>query len=347
MYTRELVRAWRGLDDDLVVFTSRPQEFPAARTILPFGEPSRGLPGHAWRLLWSQTALPLWVGRARAQALLNTVPEGPLWLSIPQVTVIHDVLPLFFPVELPRQQWYVRRLVPATLRAARVVVADSAQTREDVIHHYGLEPSRVVVVLPGVDHARFRPAPDRVTPPSHLRRYFLYVGNLHPHKNLPRLFAAFSMLRDDVDLVVAGYRDPRYWPDLAARVRALGIEPKVKFLDFVPDEALPALYAGALAVVLPSLYEGFGLPVVEAMACGTPVVASTTGGLREAAGGAALRVDPRDEEAIAGALRRVAGDVDLRRRLAADGLAHAAEFTWETTARGVRTAIESALGTAR
>lgn len=343
-YTRELIRAWRGLDDELVVFTSRPSAFSNARAILSFGEPSRGMPGHAWRLLWSQTALPVRVERSRSQVLLNTVPEGPLWVSIPQVTVVHDVLPLFFPTDLPRQQWYFRRFVSAVLRVTRVMVADSAQTREDVLHHYGFDPSRVLVVVPGVDHARFRPAPDTATPPFGLTRYFLYVGNLLPHKNLPRLLTAFSRVRGDATLVIAGYRDPRYWPDLAARAHALGIAEKVKSLDFVPTDALPALYAGALAVVIPSLYEGFGLPVVEAMACGAPVVASKTGGLREAAGDAAVLVDPHDEEAITEALQRLADDADLRRQLATLGLAHAAQFTWEMTARGVRMAIGQALG---
>lgn len=346
-YTRELARAWRVLDDELIVFTSRPRALPGARAMLPLGEPSRGLPAHVWRLLWSQMALPVRAARARAQVLLNTVPEGPLWFSIPQVTVVHDVLPLFFPAELPRQQWYFRRLVPAVLRRARVVVADSGQTRQDVLHHYGLDPELVTVVLPGVDHARFRPAAAGAAPPLGLNRYLLCVGNLLPHKNLPRLLAAFSRVQSDVQLVIAGYRDLRYWPDLIRRARALRIEQRVTFLDFVPDDTLPALYAGACGVIVPSLYEGFGLPVVEAMACGAPVVASTTAGLREAVGDAALLVDPQDEEAIVKALQRVIDDADLRRHLRARGLTHAARFTWEATACGVRAAIERALSTSR
>lgn len=342
-YTRGILRALHALDGDLLVFTSRPRALPSGRPILPLGEPSRGLAGHAWRLLWSQTSLPLRTRRAGAQVLLNTVPEGPVWPAIPQVTVVHDVLPLFFPADLPRQQWYFRHFVPAVLRASRVVVTDSAQTRRDVLDRYGLDPERVVVVVPGVDHERFRPVSTGAAPPFGLGRYLLYVGNLLPHKNLPLLLAAFSKVRGDVDLVIAGYRDPRYWPNLAHHARSYGIEQRVKFLDFVPGDALPALYAGALVVTVPSLYEGFGLPVVEAMACGAAVVASTTGGLQEAAGDAALLVDPRDERALAQALQRVVDDDGLRRALRGRGLAHAAQFTWQATARGMWAAIGQAL----
>jgi glycosyltransferase involved in cell wall biosynthesis len=341
-YTREVVRALHALEPDLVVFTSRPDALPASRPIHPLGEPSRGLTGHAVRLCWVQTALPILARHGGAQVLLNTVPEGPIALAPPQVTVAHDVTPLIFPDELPRQQWYFRRYVPASLRAASIVVADSSQTRADLIERYRLDPSRVVVVLPGVDHRRFRPRAG--TPLRERSRYVLYVGNLLPHKNLARLVAAFAHLRTDATLRIAGHRDPRYWPALDAQVRRLGLAERVRFLDFVPDAELPALYAGALSTVMPSMYEGFGLPVVEAMACGVPVVASTTGGLRESVGDAAVLVDPLDEEALASALQRVVDDSVLRASLRERGLAHAARFTWEATAGGLLAAVIRAAG---
>lgn len=341
-YTREVVRALHALDNDLVVFTSRPEVLPAFRAISPLGEPSRGLAGHAVRLLWTQTALPLQARRSGSVVLLNTVPEGPIRCSLPQVTVVHDLIPLIFAEEFPRQQWYFRRFVPAVLRASAVVVADSAQTRDDVIAQYGIDPARVAVVTPGVDAQRFRPRSEGARDTAGPGRYLLYVGNLHPHKNLTRLLRAFASVTGGASLVIAGHRDPRYSPALAAEAAALGLDGRVRFLGFVPEETLPQLYAGAAAVVVPSLYEGFGLPVLEAMASGVPVVASSAAGLREAVGTAALLVDPYDVPALAAAIQQALDDRDLRASLRARGLAHAAAFRWDDTARGILSHVAEA-----
>jgi glycosyltransferase involved in cell wall biosynthesis len=143
---------------------------------------------------------------------------------------------------------------------------------------------------------------------------------------------------------VAGYRDPRYWPELQERARALGVDGRVRFVDFVPSDVLPHLYSAAAAVVMPSLYEGFGLPVLEAMACGAPVIASSAGALPEAAGDAALMVDPQDEAALAEAIQRVLDDPDLARDLRAKGLARARQFSWAETARRVLEVVERVVG---
>jgi len=340
-YAENLVRALHGLHDNLIVYTSRPGDLPAARPIRPWGEPSRGLPGHLWRLVWTQTALPLRSRLDRAQVLVNTLPEGPVARVVPQVTVVHDILPLFFPADFPRQQWYFRAFVPAVLRASRAIIADSQQTADDVARHYRIPPERITVVPPGVDFTRFRPHldGDAVASRFGLQRYLLFVGNVRPHKNLQVLVEAVARLDAEVSLAVAGYRDPRYWPLIAARIERLGLRDRVRVLDYVPNGILPALYSAALAVVVPSLYEGFGLPVLEAMACGAPVIASTTGGLREAVGEAAIRVDPGDVDALAAELRRVIGDAGLRADLTRRGLDHARAFTWDRTARGVLSVV--------
>ncbi len=336
-YTRELVAALHAIHSDLIVYTSRPGELPAAAPIRPWGEPSRGLAGHLYRLAWTQTSLAVRARLHEVRILLNTVPEGPLLSPVPQVTVVHDILPLFFPGEFPRQQWYLRAFVPAVLRASAAVIADSAQTKADIEARYGLPADRILVVSPGVNHDRFRPRPEAAAEvaPLGLGTYLLFVGNLRPHKNLHRLLEAFARVSGGVTLVVAGYHDPRYWPSLARRVHDLHLAARVKFLDFVEGRLLPALYAASRAVVMPSLYEGFGLPVLEAMACGTPVVASRIGSVREAAGEAAWLVDPQDVGALAGAMQRIVDDEALRAELRARGLARARAFTWDATARGV------------
>ncbi|MFQ3661823.1 MAG: glycosyltransferase family 1 protein, partial [Chloroflexaceae bacterium] len=163
--------------------------------------------------------------------------------------------------------------------------------------------------------------------------YFLYIGTIQPRKNLTRLIEAFAHAGpDDALLVIAGRRGWLSEP-IVRRVAELGLTNRVRFPGYVPDADLPALLSGALAFVFPSLYEGFGMPVLEAMACGAPVLTSTTSALPEVAGDAALLVDPCDTDAIAAALRRLAADAPLRASLRARGLVRAADFTWERCAR--------------
>ncbi len=346
VYTLQLTRALREQHAELVVFTSEPDSFPCARAIGGSGRPSRGLAGHLSRLLWTQTGLRRLCRAVQARVLLNTVPEGPLSPPVPQVTVVHDILPLFFPREFPRHQWYVRVLVPAVLRHSARVVAISEQTARDLVTHYRFPHQRITVVPPGVDCIRFSPRRrfERLRPEHGWTRYVLFVGNLAPHKNLHRLLRAFARVRGDVALVLAGDRHPRHRQSLESLVDQLGIRDRVHFLGFVPDDDLPRLYAGAACVVIPSLYEGFGLPVLEAMACGAPVVASNAGALPEAAGDAAVLIDPYDEAGLAAAMQRVLDDTAFAGSLIERGLARARQFTWEKTARGVLEAIYSVCG---
>jgi glycosyltransferase involved in cell wall biosynthesis len=199
-------------------------------------------------------------------------------------------------------------------------------------------------------HPRFTPSQspvarlrDKYALPS--SPYILAVGTIQPRKNYSRLVAALGDLREgglDVALVIAGGKG---WLDtpIYESVRAAGLEAYVKFLGYVNDADLPALYSHAAAFAMPSLYEGFGLPILEAMACGTPVVTSRVSSLPEAAGEAALLVDPTDTGALADALRRVLSDSDLRHRLIERGLRHVAPFVWERTAEQLAAAFDYAL----
>jgi glycosyltransferase involved in cell wall biosynthesis len=293
------------------------------------------------RLLWS-----LWHARRDLRRRPVDVFHGVTGFELPArgpwalVTTVHDLVPLRLPgLVPPRHRWAVRCLLGGALRRANRIIAVSETTRGEILARYRLPPARVVVV-PEAAAAHFvPPAPAALAAVRARyglgRPYILFVGFLEPKKNLSVLLEAVARLHrrgawGPTDLVVAGA--PGWGPDPAARVRALGLDDAVRFVGPVSDTDLPALYGGALAFAFPSLWEGFGLPVLEAMAAGAPVVASDRGALPEVTAGAALLAEPAPEP-LAEALGRVLGDPALRERLRAAGLARAAAFSWERTAR--------------
>jgi glycosyltransferase involved in cell wall biosynthesis len=346
IYGLQLIDALDALGERLTVFISCPAAVtaPHARVVRVSARirPERGAPGHLARLVWTQTALRAHVRRTRPAALLNLMPEGLLASPLPQVTVIHDVLPLHYPAEYPRQQYYFRHYVPAVLAASRRVIVSSESTRRDIHRFYPRVPAeRLRVVAPGCDPARFAPGP----PVTATRPYALYVGNVMPHKNLGRLVDAFATVRGraDVCLVIRGWGRRHHVDDLRARIARLGITPHVDWTPYAAGAALPGLYRGARMLLLPSLYEGFGMTALEAMACGTPVITSAASSMPEVVGDAALLVDPADTTALAAAMTRLFTDEALAEDLRARALSRAKLFSWETTGRAVQAAIREAV----
>ena len=341
-YALSLVRSLDPLREGLVVYSSCPEMLSGLRAtvrqISPLTRPDRGVRGHVARLLWCQTALRARVGLERPGVLLSTLPEGVLRCRVPQVTVVHDLIPLAFPRDYPRQQFYFRRLVPAMLRESRAVIAVSEATRREVIAVYGLSPERVRAIPNGYDRAEFAPvgpATDDGGGP-----YVLYVGNLLPHKNLPRLIEAVARAarQSPVRLVIAGSGTLGRLAELRRLAEKAGS--RLELMPYVAQQALPALYRGARLVAMPSLAEGFGLPALEAMACGTPVVVGNTSAMPEVVGDAGLLVDPEDTGAISDAILRLLTQASLRKELIARGLARAAAFSWERTARQVLAVLD-------
>lgn len=293
---------------------------------------ARGLKGH----LWEQLVLP----RAlhRDELLWSPANSGPLAIRN-QVVTIYDASPLDHP------EWFhrgfarlFRLLLPRLVRRARRIITVSRFSRDRLLEVEGADPNRVVVILPGVDGERFRPPPPERVEAVRRRhslpeQYLLALGSRSPRKNVPVLTSAWQLLRrghPELGLVVAGGPTPT-----AAAMKRERSEEGIRILGRVPEADLPALYGGAAAFVYPSLYEGFGLPVLEAMACGTPVVASSRTGIPEAVGGAGVLFDPVDPEALASAIDELLRDVRHRRLLVARGLERARELTWERTARAV------------
>ena len=308
------------------------------------------------RLWWDQVSLPRALARDRAHAFLSPYYKAPLRAPCPVVITIHDLL--FLDEDAYRQRGRRRvfraAFVPfarAIAARAAAVVTDSEHSRDCIVRLLGVPPRKVRVVPIGLPagHRRVEDtAPlERVRARYGLRvPYLLYVGNFKPHKNLPRLLRAFAALPDDLrapyQLVLAGARDASS-PGVETEVRRLGIAAQVRLAGFVDDEDLPALYTGATALLLPSLSEGFGIPVIEAMACGTPVVCSNVAPLRDVAGDAAVLVDPHREPAIAAGLAALLADEGLRRRLAARGERRAQAFTAAASARTIAAVLREAV----
>jgi len=286
------------------------------------------------RRFWEQIA-PLLVGR---YDLLHFPYDSCVaWKRGRFMITVHDVKPLLFDSPRPRRNLngLVEQLVVGD-KWSKIdrVVTDSECSRRDIVEHLKIPKERVAVAYPGVDRERFVPAPaTRVDRGA--RPYVLCVAGSDPTKNVETLIDAFGRLplpmRDRHDLVLAG--DFRRRPELYERVRQAGIEKQTTFTGKVPDDHLIKLYQGATLFVFPSRYEGFGLPVLEAMACGCPVLSSNASSLPEVAGDAAILLDPMDVEGFTREMGRIISDSGLRRDLRERGLARASQFSWDRTAR--------------
>jgi len=287
--------------------------------------------------LWTHLGLSRAMIRDKPQALF--VPSHVIPLAHPRASVVtvHDLGYLREAASHPRRQrLMLDRTTRWNARVAARMIAVSSQTRDDLISQYGVDPARIEVIHHGVNHQRFRPQDDesieRVTLKHALRKpYLLFVSTVQPRKNVDRLIDAFERLgMPDLTLAVAG-KSGWMSEETERRIREQSASARVVRLGHVSDDDLPALYAGAGAFVLPSLFEGFGMGVVEAMACGTPVVTSNTGSTAEVAGQAAILVDPESVLSIAEGIRQ-ALEPDCASSLREAGLAHAASFSWARAA---------------
>ena len=290
------------------------------------------------RILWEQLTQPRVLRDIEADVAHGPVFVGPLVAPCPVVTTIHDLSFMRFPhLFPPARRLYLTLMTQLSARRAQRLIAVSQHTASESVALLGIPREKITVVYHGVD-AVFRPLPAAKVAAFRQRRglperMLLFVGTLEPRKNVIRLIEAFARIYEgESKLAVAGGKGWLY-DDLFAKVEELDLGDAVIFPGYVPNEELPLWYNAAAAFAYPSLYEGFGMPVTEAQACGTPVVTSTTSSLPEAAGEAALLVDPRDVEAMAAALKRVLSDEALRNRLKERGLTHARTFSWSRTAR--------------
>lgn len=298
-------------------------------------------------ILWHQTILPRLLKHHRVDVLhVPSYRRLPRSTPCAKVATIHDLAPFHVRGKYdPARMFYGRVVVRHLARRQDAIITVSQHTARDVERFFGIPTSQQSVILNGLDHGRFQPGPVEVARAEAATRwgleapFHLYVSRLeHPAKNHVRLIEAFERFKTATGskhLLALGGSDWHGAEVIRAAAARSPFAHDIRFLGFVEDAALPTLYRAAEAMVYPSLFEGFGLPPVEAMACGCPVISSTRGALAEVVAGAAHRVDPEDPDSIAAALTRVASDPAHRAELRAEGLRNASRFRWADNARQV------------
>ncbi len=344
-YTRNLLRHLARIDRDseYLLLCHQPdlgigaQLGPNFRTVL---EPS---PNYSVR---EQIHVPWVLHRERPDVFHAPHYVLPPAVGCRSLVTIHDCIHLMFPQYLPNRAAYVyaKASMWSAARRSRRILTVSEASKRDIIRLLNVPPEKIVVVHNAIDE-RFRVKPSeeaiaRVRERYQLdHRFVLYVGNIKPHKNLVRLIEAFDRLRkcgfDELTLLIIGDEISKL-PALRRAVHGHKLHKHVRFLGYLPDETLAVLYRLAAVFVFPSLSEGFGLPPIEAMACGAPVVTSNVSSLPEVTGGAAVLVDPYDVESIADGMARVLSNPALREELRVKGIARALEFSWERSVSRTR-----------
>jgi glycosyltransferase involved in cell wall biosynthesis len=354
-YVRNLVRHLARLDRETTyfLFCDRADESTLrdlAENFVPVVDDSAGYS------LREHVSIPLKLRRLGADLLHSPHYVLPLACPTRSVVTIHDCIHLLFPQYLPnRMAWkYARFVMGHAVRKSALVFTVSEASRRDILRFYPrTDPDSVQVVPNAIDESLLthpgEEEMDRVRERYQIRgRFVLYAGNIKPHKNLERLVGAFGLLKrrsgnEDLKLLIIGDEVNRYGP-LRRAVEAEGVRQDVRFFGFVPDRTLAALYRLASVFAFPSLYEGFGLPPLEAMACGTPVVTSRISSLPEVVGDGALLVDPYRVTEIADGLQRVLEDSALCAQLVARGAERAQAFSWERSVRAIHAGYLKVLG---
>jgi glycosyltransferase involved in cell wall biosynthesis len=349
-YTREMVTALARSDSETsyrLFVAGAGQDFAQDKNLYP----SLPGPNFTWRptrlterwlaRLWYRLRLPLWIEAWTGQLDLFHAADfvlPPVKPGTRAIVTIHDLSFVRYPdLVMPGMETHLNKWVPHSVRRANHVIAVSEATRQDLIALYQTPPEKITTLYHGVTPG-FKPVVDPTALAAVRQKYrlgenpfILSVSTIQPRKNYKRLIQAFAQIDSPFLLVIGGDKGWHY-QDIFAAVDKLGLEKRVLFPGFVADADLPALYSAASLFAYPSLYEGFGLPLLEAMACGTPVVTSNQSSLPEVVGEAALLIDPYDVDALAAAMRQVLTDTDLQQKLSQAGQIQAKQFTWSKMA---------------
>ena len=295
--------------------------------------PEQGTKGHLRRLLWTQFKLSKIYQNLDSSLLFSPVPEIPLWSSCRSVVVVHDLIPLRFPNKASPLYYYFKYYVPEVLRQAKHIICNSQATAEDIHNMLNISSCKITPILLAHDNRNFRLLNSDQNINESNVPYFLYIGRHDPHKNIASILKAFSKLKNykNYQIWLVGSKDKRYTLQLQNLAQELGISQQLRILDYVSYEKLPLILNQALALVFPSLWEGFGFPVLEAMACGTPVITSNISSLPEIVKDAALLINPYMCQEITSAMEQIIKDDTLRSQLKIYGLKRSKAFSWQNT----------------
>ena len=335
---RYTVYTTRGLDGAALAL---PPNFSVRPSRLPTINPRVRIP-------WEQLLAPLLLRLNRADIFHGVLNVAPLFCPVPSLVTIHDLAFLSFPQTFRSvNRAYLAWATRASARRAARILAVSEFTKREIVRFLGIPAERIVVTYDACDE-RFAPPEPAALAAFRRRsglpeRFILFLGTLEPRKNLPTLLDAYAGIARSTDapLIIGGGKGWLY-DEIFAKAERLSLGDRVRFVGYIDEAEKPLWYAAATAFVFPSLYEGFGMPPLEAMACGTPVVTTTSSSLPEVVGDAALTVPPTDADALGAALLRVLSDADLRADLRARGLRQARRFSWRETAERTLAAYQDA-----
>ncbi|MEM9275027.1 MAG: glycosyltransferase family 1 protein [Cyanobacteria bacterium P01_F01_bin.143] len=321
-----------------ILLSSQQQDNFSCYSIPSNMTPAEGSKGHFRRLLWTQWQLPQIYQKLNADLIYSPIPEAPLYSKARYVVMCHDLIPLRFPNLFSPLTNYFRYVVPSVLKQAEHIICNSEATAKDIHDFYGIAMSKITPILLAYDAEHFYPRERRKTS----QPYFLYLGRHDPYKNIQGLIGAFAGLKNkqDYQLWIAGSFDERFTPQLQQQVLELDIQEEVKFIDYVSYEELPQIISDAISLVFPTFWEGFGLPALEAIACGTPVITSNLASLPEVVGDAAMLIDPHNQEEIASAMAEIGGDQGARSQLSNLSLERAKLFSWAKTGQATKEVLQ-------
>jgi glycosyltransferase involved in cell wall biosynthesis len=339
-HNRYTIYTTRGLNSTAL---SLPPNFVVRPSRLPTINPRVRIP-------WEQLLAPLLLRLGRADVYHGVLNVVPLLCPVPSVVTIHDLSAFLFPQTFRRvNRVYTQWAIRVACRRATRILAVSEATKSELVRWLGVAPERVVVTYDACEE-RFAPSDPAAIEAFRRRaglpeRFILFVSTLEPRKNVPTLLDAYARIAASTDapLIIGGSKGWLYEP-IFAKVEALGLSDRVRFVGFIDGADLPLWYAAATVFTLPSLYEGFGMPLLEAMACGTPVVTTTSSSLPEVVGDAGLTVSPTDADALGAALLRALTDADLRAEMRERGLRQARRFSWRATAEQTLATYQDAAG---
>lgn len=309
----------------------------------------------ARRMYWENMALPRLLGRGNVDVLHIPGFAGPrMTKNIKKVVTVHDLIGIIYPGNLaPVSRFYWRTWLPACVKSADLIISVSENTKRDMIRLLNI-PERKIRVIYSAAHESFRPIQNSQSLREHIKKYgidskyILTVSTIEPRKNMVNLIKAFAVYLNssagqDISLVIVGKKGWGYNECVKAALEA-GLEDNVIFCDYIDEKDLPIIYNLAELFIFPSFYEGFGLPVLEAMSCGTPTICSNTSSLPELTGDAAILIDPLDNAAMTDAINHVLSDEAFRDKLSGKGLERSARFSWDQTAQETVKVYHEAMG---